>query len=151
MHCKHYISAVTGGLEQDFHYMTLACHNEPVGSFSGKLCSVAEKLRRSRLHKLKIVCFAGRLYRSGLRCVVCCHPHLRFCFQKLGSRGRSQWPHGLSPWTFFARPNTGVLGSNTTWGMDVCVHLFCLCCSVCMWRPCDGLIPRPRSPTDCVD
>jgi hypothetical protein len=28
--------------------------------------------------------------------------------------------------------------------MSVCV------CSVCWQRSCDGLIPRPRSPTDCV-
>jgi hypothetical protein len=25
-----------------------------------------------------------------------------------------------------------------------------LCCSVHKKRPCDGLIPLPRSPTDCV-
>jgi hypothetical protein len=29
--------------------------------------------------------------------------------------------------------------------MSVCVH------SVCWQRPCGGLIPRPRSPTDCVE
>jgi hypothetical protein len=35
--------------------------------------------------------------------------------------------------------------------MDVwCVHLFCLCCPVFRQRPRDGLIPRPRSPTDCL-
>jgi hypothetical protein len=28
--------------------------------------------------------------------------------------------------------------------------ILCLCCSVCRKRPCDGLIPHPRSPTDCV-
>jgi hypothetical protein len=42
---------------------------------------------------------------------------------------------------------TGIVGSNPTWGMDVCVRLFCVC--VVLW-PCDGLIPRPRSPTECV-
>jgi hypothetical protein len=26
--------------------------------------------------------------------------------------------------------------------------ILCLCCSVCRKRPCDGLIHRPRSPTD---
>jgi hypothetical protein len=26
----------------------------------------------------------------------------------------------------------------------------CLCCSVCRQRPCDGLIPRSRSPTDYI-
>jgi hypothetical protein len=29
-------------------------------------------------------------------------------------------------WTVFARSNTGILGSNPTWGMDVCVRLFCV-------------------------
>jgi hypothetical protein len=33
-------------------------------------------------------------------------------------------------WTVFDRSNTGVLGSNPTWGMNVCVSLFCLCCLV---------------------
>jgi hypothetical protein len=27
-------------------------------------------------------------------------------------------------WTVFARSNTGIVGSNPTWGMDVCVRLF---------------------------
>jgi hypothetical protein len=46
----------------------------------------------------------------------------------------------------FASSNTGVVGSSPTQGMDVCVRLFCICVRS---RPCDGLIPRPRSPTDC--
>jgi hypothetical protein len=33
-------------------------------------------------------------------------------------------------WTVFARSNTGIVGSNPTWGMDVCVRLFCLVWSV---------------------
>jgi hypothetical protein len=53
-------------------------------------------------------------------------------------------------WTFFTRSNTEGVGSNPTRGMDVCVCLFCLCCPVYRQRPCDGLIPRPRSPTDYV-
>jgi hypothetical protein len=32
----------------------------------------------------------------------------------------------------------------------LCVFILCLCCSVCRHRPCDELIPRPRSPTNCV-
>jgi hypothetical protein len=49
-------------------------------------------------------------------------------------------------WTVFARSNTGIVGSNSTEGMDVCVCVYC----VCRQRPCDGLIPRPRGPTVCV-
>jgi hypothetical protein len=29
-------------------------------------------------------------------------------------------------WTFFALSNTGIVGSNPTRDMDVCVHLFCV-------------------------
>jgi hypothetical protein len=29
------------------------------------------------------------------------------------------------------------------------VFILCLCCPVFRWRPCDGLITRPRSPTVC--
>jgi hypothetical protein len=32
---------------------------------------------------------------------------------------------GSEAWTVFARSNTGIVGSNPTWGMDICVHLFC--------------------------
>jgi hypothetical protein len=30
-------------------------------------------------------------------------------------------------WTVFARSNTGIVGSNPTQGMDVCLCLFCVC------------------------
>jgi hypothetical protein len=54
-------------------------------------------------------------------------------------------------WTVCARLNTGVVGSNPTGGMDVCVPLFCVCVVLCIGRGlAAGLIPRPRSPTDCV-
>jgi hypothetical protein len=50
-------------------------------------------------------------------------------------------------WTVFACSNTGIVGSNPTWGMDVFVPLFCVCAVL---RPCDGLITRPRNSTDCI-
>jgi hypothetical protein len=54
--------------------------------------------------------------------------------------------------TVFARSEAGIVGSNPTQGMDVwCVYVFilCLCCPVFRTRPCDELITRQRSPTDC--
>jgi hypothetical protein len=33
--------------------------------------------------------------------------------------------------TDFASSNTEIVVSNPTQGMNVCVRLFCLCCSVC--------------------
>jgi hypothetical protein len=32
----------------------------------------------------------------------------------------------------------------------LCAFILCLSCSLCRYRPYDGLIPRPRNPTDCV-
>jgi hypothetical protein len=39
----------------------------------------------------------------------------------------SQWPRGLRHALVFARSNTGIVGSNPTQVMDVCVCLFCVC------------------------
>jgi hypothetical protein len=47
-------------------------------------------------------------------------------------------------WTVFARSNIWIVDSNPIRGMNVWVY------SVCWQRPCDGLIPRPRRPTDCI-
>jgi hypothetical protein len=51
--------------------------------------------------------------------------------------------------TVFARSDAGIVGSNPTQGMDVCV---CVRFSVFVYRyrPCDELITRPRSPTECL-
>jgi hypothetical protein len=35
-------------------------------------------------------------------------------------------------WTVIARSNTGIVGSNSAWGMDVCVHLFCVYAVLCV-------------------
>jgi hypothetical protein len=35
-------------------------------------------------------------------------------------------------WTVFARLNTGIMGSNPTWGIDVCVRLFYVCAVLCV-------------------
>jgi hypothetical protein len=33
----------------------------------------------------------------------------------------------------------------------LCAFILCLCCPVSRQTPCDVLIPRPKSPTDCVN
>jgi hypothetical protein len=63
---------------------------------------------------------------------------------------RSQWPRGLS---HELSSTARTLGSwvripRKAW-MSVCFFLR-LCCPVCRQRPCNGLITRRRSPTDCV-
>jgi hypothetical protein len=35
-------------------------------------------------------------------------------------------------WNILVRSNTGIVGSNPTWGMDVCVRLFCVCAVLCV-------------------
>jgi hypothetical protein len=35
-------------------------------------------------------------------------------------------------WTVFVRPNAGIVGSDPTWSMDVCVRLFCFCIVLCV-------------------
>jgi hypothetical protein len=37
-------------------------------------------------------------------------------------------------WTVFARSNAGVVGSNPTQGMNVCLRLFCVCVALCVGR-----------------
>jgi hypothetical protein len=50
-----------------------------------------------------------------------------------------------------ARSNTGIVGSNPTRGMDVCVRLLRVRVVLCVGSGlATGLIPPPRSPTDCV-
>jgi hypothetical protein len=50
-------------------------------------------------------------------------------------------------WTVFARSNAGILGSNSTQGMDVCVRLFCVCVVLRVgsglargWSPVQGVL-----------
>jgi hypothetical protein len=51
-------------------------------------------------------------------------------------------------WTVFARSNTGIVGSNPTTGIDVCVRLFCVRIVLCAvsgiatgWSPVQGGLP----------
>jgi hypothetical protein len=51
-------------------------------------------------------------------------------------------------WTVFFRSNTGIVGSNLTQGMDVCVPLFCVCVILCVgsglatdWSPVQVVLP----------
>jgi hypothetical protein len=55
---------------------------------------------------------------------------------------RSQWPRSKA-WTVFARSSTEIVGSNPTWGMDVCV-----CVVLCVgsglatgWSSFQGVLP----------
>jgi hypothetical protein len=61
----------------------------------------------------------------------------------------------MNAWTAFACSNSGVMGSNPTQGMGVCVHLICLCGVLFAgsslttgWPPPPP--PSPRSPANCI-
>jgi hypothetical protein len=49
-------------------------------------------------------------------------------------------------WNIFARSNSGIVDSNPNQGMDVCIYSV----FVCRQRPCDRLIIRLKSPTNCL-
>jgi hypothetical protein len=63
---------------------------------------------------------------------------------------RSQWPRGLKHEPSWPARTLGswVRIPLEAW-MSVCIFLY-LRYSVCRQGLCDGLIPRPRSPTDCL-
>jgi hypothetical protein len=48
-------------------------------------------------------------------------------------------------WTVFARSNIGIVGSDPTQGMDVCVRLFCVLCAgsglASGWSPVQWILP----------
>jgi hypothetical protein len=66
--------------------------------------------------------------------------HLGFMLTTVAARWKA--------WTVFSRSNTGIVASNPTGGMDVCVYSVCV--ALCRQRPYVGLITSPRSPTDCL-
>jgi hypothetical protein len=59
-------------------------------------------------------------------------------------------------WTVLARLNTGIVGSNPTRGMDVCVRLFCVCVLLCIrgllatgWSSVQGALPTVCALRNC--
>jgi hypothetical protein len=51
-------------------------------------------------------------------------------------------------WTVFARSDAGIVGSNSTQGMDVFMRLFCICIVLCVgrglatgWSTVQGVLP----------
>jgi hypothetical protein len=51
-------------------------------------------------------------------------------------------------WTVSSSSNTAIVGSNSTWGLDVCMRLFCVCAVLCVgsglvtrWSPVQGVLP----------
>jgi hypothetical protein len=55
-------------------------------------------------------------------------------------------------WTVFARSIAGITGWNPTQGMDVCVHLFCVCVVLCVglrnWKSGQGPTKKDCSAID---
>jgi hypothetical protein len=73
----------------------------------------------------------------------------------LGSR-TNRWqipvPARSRAWTIIARSNTGILGSNSTQGMDVSLRLFCVCVALCVGSSlATGWSPSKESYRLCMD
>jgi hypothetical protein len=72
-------------------------------------------------------------------------------FLKLQIKSRSQFSRGLRhELSSLARTLGSWVRIPLKAWMSVCAFILCLCCPVCRWRPCDGLILRPRSLIVCV-
>jgi hypothetical protein len=54
-------------------------------------------------------------------------------------------------WTVFASSDAGIVGSNSTQGMDVCMRLVCVCVVLCVGSGLATDWSRLRSATDCVE
>jgi hypothetical protein len=80
--------------------------------------------------------------------------HLRCYSSAVVLRGshicHSQWPRGLRHELSSPAQTLGSWVRIHLRHGCLCAFILCLCCPVCRWRPWDGLIPHPRSPTDCV-
>jgi hypothetical protein len=77
-----------------------------------------------------------------------CHYQGHILFIRQGNRSRPMTVTVRSKaWDVFAHSNTGIVGSNPTRGMDVCVRLFCVCFVLCAgsglatgWCPVQGVL-----------
>jgi hypothetical protein len=76
------------------------------------------------------------------------HRQMRTKYFNRISDGPSQWPRGLRHEPSSLRSNTGIVSSNPTQGINVCVRLFCICFVLCVgsglamgWSPVQGVLP----------
>jgi hypothetical protein len=76
------------------------------------------------------ICTLYLTFRFVWRFYFVTHCYLYFTI-RLILNGRSQWPRGLRH-ELFARSDTGIVGSNPTQGMDVCVCVYSVCVVLCV-------------------
>jgi hypothetical protein len=64
-------------------------------------------------------------------------------------------PAQSNTWNVFARSDAGIVGSDPTQGMDVCVRLSCVCVVLCVgsglargWSPFQGVLPTVQKDYD---
>jgi hypothetical protein len=82
---------------------------------------------------------------------VCCKLSLYEFALFIYIQRRSYWPPGLRhELSSLARTLGSWVRTPLKAWMCLCAFILCLRCSVCRYWPCDGLIPRPRSPTGYV-
>jgi hypothetical protein len=120
-------------------------------------------IRKSSYHSTKFIAwYTDRVLKRATNCPCVSETDFLWCTARLmilylmKYKGkdymcRSQWPRGLRhELSSLARTlGSWVRNPLKAW-MSVCAFIMCLCCPLCRWRPCDGLITRPRSLTVCV-
>jgi hypothetical protein len=86
-----------------------------------------------------LLLFMREYPRYGLKPLIYAHLTHYDCSVTVAARSKA--------WTLFAHSNTGIVGSNLARGMDVCVHLFCVCVVLCVgsglatvWSPVRGVL-----------
>jgi hypothetical protein len=112
------------------------------------------------------ICFMNRLWRFRLFLHMSCNRSVvktHLCQHKCFWKHLCQWLIDYSntmlelitvaarskAWSVFTCLNTGIMGSNPTRDMDVCVLLFCVCALLCVgiglatgWSPVQGVLPK---------
>jgi hypothetical protein len=138
---KHY-SLIPGNVRSEFHKDSTYCQYSYADSVT-RWCEVWQRLLCSYTAFVLWVKEAAEglsvSYLEMYTCYLC-----SACFeQSLWNVPFTQCRQAGEPntvaarpkaWTVFAHSNTGVVGSNPTRGMDVCVRLFCVCVVLCVGR-----------------
>jgi hypothetical protein len=114
-----------------------------VSAASPKLWDLVD-VRGSYLSHLSDRTSFGTLPGNRTSCRLCAINEITIALDVVHVRFISHWFHGVrvflmpitvaarsKAWTVFARWNTAIVGSDPTWGMDVCVRLFCVCAVLC--------------------
>jgi hypothetical protein len=94
--------------------------------------STFEPVDRCSFRTARFNCYDGFSMMLKIRLISWTHEHSTECVWRVGLcslyyvRVKASWPIRVAlrskSWTVFVLSNTGIMGSNLTWGMDICVR-----------------------------